>query len=218
MRIDEPFSFQPQSLIHTHTLSHTRSHPLTHTELKLKDRVFRLKKVIALAMEFRRLNNYHFVMAVLGGINRACVRRLKKTWSELGEDDLGRMQELEALMNYRLRGREEEREEEGAEREKEDVRTTYHFYFAHVLSGSFHAYREAYAASRPPTVPYFGLFLTDLTFLEDGNPDMTEEGLINFQKHEVILLSPFLFSLCSLFPLFPSLTSPLSFLATNDHR
>jgi len=35
----------------------------------------------------------------------------------------------------------------------------------------------------PPLIPYLGIFLTDLTFIEDGNPDMIENGtLINWVK------------------------------------
>lgn len=31
-----------------------------------------------------------------------------------------------------------------------------------------------------------GLFLKDLTFIEDGNPAMTPEGLINFHKYTML--------------------------------
>jgi len=33
-----------------------------------------------------------------------------------------------------------------------------------------------------PLVPYLALYLRDITFITDGNPDFTEEGLINFEK------------------------------------
>jgi son of sevenless-like protein len=46
-----------------------------------------------------------------------------------------------------------------------------------------HLHREI----SPPIIPYIGVYLTDLTFLEDGNPDMAENGtLINFDKRRRI--------------------------------
>ena len=34
----------------------------------------------------------------------------------------------------------------------------------------------------PPLVPFIGLFLKDLTFIEDGNATILENGLINMEK------------------------------------
>eukprot|EP01119_Soliformovum_irregulare_P016088 TRINITY_DN4627_c0_g1_i1.p1 TRINITY_DN4627_c0_g1~~TRINITY_DN4627_c0_g1_i1.p1 ORF type:complete len:1122 (-),score=370.58 TRINITY_DN4627_c0_g1_i1:3-3107(-) len=46
-------------------------------------------------------------------------------------------------------------------------------------------YREALRSIEPPCVPYIGVFLTDLTFAEEGNKD-TQAGLINFRKRELV--------------------------------
>lgn len=49
------------------------------------------------------------------------------------------------------------------------------------FTGSFKAYREALAHSRPPLIPYMGLVLQDLTFVHIGNSDMVK-GKVNFAK------------------------------------
>ena len=49
------------------------------------------------------------------------------------------------------------------------------------MKTNFAAYREALLHATPPCLPYIGVFLTDLTFLEDGNPDRVQ-GLVNFDK------------------------------------
>jgi hypothetical protein len=48
-------------------------------------------------------------------------------------------------------------------------------------SKNFHAYRQTLKRSELPCIPFLGLFLTDLTFLDDGNPDYVQ-GRINMDK------------------------------------
>jgi len=49
---------------------------------------------------------------------------------------------------------------------------------------SYKNYRTALQRTSPPTVPYTGIWLTDLVFIDDGNPN-TISGLINFRKREM---------------------------------
>jgi len=50
-------------------------------------------------------------------------------------------------------------------------------------ASNFSRYREALRTSPPPSVPFLGLYLTDLTFIEDGNPSFLKgSNLINFDK------------------------------------
>jgi len=57
--------------------------------------------------------------------------------------------------------------------------------------GSYKNYREAVKNSTPPAIPFLGVYLTDLTFIDEGNPKYIENNLINFKKkaleYEVII-------------------------------
>ncbi|PKY00704.1 ras GEF [Aspergillus campestris IBT 28561] len=54
----------------------------------------------------------------------------------------------------------------------------------HLMSSerNFVRYRESLRTSPPPCIPFIGIFLTDLVFLEDGIPNQTPSGVINFGK------------------------------------
>lgn len=52
-------------------------------------------------------------------------------------------------------------------------------------AGSYHNYRESIRMVDPPLVPYLGVYLTDLTFIEDGNQNFLD-GLINFKKRQMV--------------------------------
>eukprot|EP01103_Thecamoeba_quadrilineata_P003596 TRINITY_DN13356_c0_g1_i1.p1 TRINITY_DN13356_c0_g1~~TRINITY_DN13356_c0_g1_i1.p1 ORF type:complete len:791 (-),score=164.51 TRINITY_DN13356_c0_g1_i1:68-2440(-) len=51
------------------------------------------------------------------------------------------------------------------------------------VSNNWKNYREVLKQCNPPALPYLGMYLTDLTFLEDGSPDRLDNtDLINFVK------------------------------------
>eukprot|EP01104_Vermistella_antarctica_P015645 TRINITY_DN5185_c0_g1_i1.p1 TRINITY_DN5185_c0_g1~~TRINITY_DN5185_c0_g1_i1.p1 ORF type:complete len:886 (+),score=242.94 TRINITY_DN5185_c0_g1_i1:3-2660(+) len=52
-------------------------------------------------------------------------------------------------------------------------------------TGSFKSYRAALRRVERPAIPYLGMYLTDLTFIEDGNPEQVD-GLVNFEKREMV--------------------------------
>lgn len=49
-------------------------------------------------------------------------------------------------------------------------------------TGSFRNYRQSLAETEPPCIPYIGLILQDLTFINIGNQDYLMDGNINFAK------------------------------------
>jgi len=50
---------------------------------------------------------------------------------------------------------------------------------------SYKNYREVLGTTIPPCIPYIGVYLIDLTYMEDGNPDMIDSR-INFVKRDMI--------------------------------
>jgi len=50
---------------------------------------------------------------------------------------------------------------------------------------SYKVYRQTLATANPPCIPYLGTYLTDLTFIEEGNQPFYK-GLINFHKRKLI--------------------------------
>uniref|UniRef100_A0A8C8G4E8 Ras protein-specific guanine nucleotide-releasing factor 2a n=1 Tax=Oncorhynchus tshawytscha TaxID=74940 RepID=A0A8C8G4E8_ONCTS len=48
--------------------------------------------------------------------------------------------------------------------------------------GRFKNLRETLKNCNPPCVPYLGMYLTDLAFIEEATSNFTEEGLVNFSK------------------------------------
>jgi len=54
---------------------------------------------------------------------------------------------------------------------------------------SYKNYRDALTNCSGPCIPHLGVFLQDLTFIEDGNEDIIEDNLINFAKRRMIYKS-----------------------------
>jgi son of sevenless-like protein len=50
-------------------------------------------------------------------------------------------------------------------------------------SRNFAEYRDKLHKANPPCIPFLGVYLTDLTFIEDGIPsNLKKNNLINFNK------------------------------------
>lgn len=52
--------------------------------------------------------------------------------------------------------------------------------------GRFRNLRDALRRSEPPCIPYLGMYLSDLSFIEEGTPNFTEDGLLNFSKMRMV--------------------------------
>lgn len=53
------------------------------------------------------------------------------------------------------------------------------------MESSFKTARQAINLAIAPSIPYIGITLMDLTFIEEGNPDRLADNLINFEKRKL---------------------------------
>jgi len=51
---------------------------------------------------------------------------------------------------------------------------------------NFKVYRDVLHTKNPPCLPFLGVYLTDLTFIEEGSPDILDNGHINMVKRSQI--------------------------------
>jgi hypothetical protein len=125
------------------------------SEENIRKRVNLLDVAIGIAVAVRKLNNFNGLMEILAGLSNSGVGRLRKTWEMLGQLKKRRIVELEELRAL--------------------VST----------DDNFKIYRECFAKSVPPKIQYLGGVLTDMVFVEDGNPTRLETtGDINWTKCE----------------------------------
>eukprot|EP01134_Creolimax_fragrantissima_P007334 CFRG7334T1 len=123
-------------------------------EVDVKERAKQLKFWIMVSRESFLIRDFHTTLAVVSALNSAGVSRLKRTWKLLPTKYLNEYNDLSLLMNS---------------------------------EGNFRKYRAAIALPTPqpnsnqsqtisaqtlasPCLPYLGVFLSDLTFIEEGNP------------------------------------------------
>ena len=53
--------------------------------------------------------------------------------------------------------------------------------------GRFRSLRDSLHRTDPPCIPYLGMYLSDLTFIEEGTPNFTDNGLLNFAKMRMVM-------------------------------
>ena len=64
------------------------------------------------------------------------------------------------------------------------------------LQSNYKNYRDKLSITPIPAVPYIGVFLKDLTFIADGNPDYIRGGLVNLHKRRQVRRRPIGHRLC----------------------
>jgi len=78
---------------------------------------------------------------------------------------------------------------------------------------SWKTFRDVLAKAEPPSIPYLGVFLTDLVFIDEGNPiyffDYYRLRLINFPKCKMVYDVWEMIETCQSVPYKIEMTEPL---------
>lgn len=125
----------------------------------LKKRAKVYSKFVDIAYDLYEMNNFNGAIAISSGLNNSAIYRLKNTKEKAASKSAMMTTKYETLMS---------------------LMDTQH---------SYKNYRDALTNCSNACIPHLGVFLQDLTFIEDGNEDIIEENLINFAKRRMIYKS-----------------------------
>ncbi|XP_056300181.1 ral guanine nucleotide dissociation stimulator-like 2 isoform X3 [Pseudoliparis swirei] len=143
---------------------------LWSTNLRSQQRARLLEKWISVAEECRARKNFSSLYAIVSALQSNPIHRLRKTWQDTDREAVKRYEELSEIFsdkdNY-SQSRELLKEEGTSKFANLDHRLN------NKLLNRSHA---------QGTVPYLGIFLTDLTMLDTAVKDMLDNGYINFDK------------------------------------
>ncbi|XP_034553736.1 ral guanine nucleotide dissociation stimulator-like 2 [Notolabrus celidotus] len=140
------------------------------TKLRSQQRARLLEKWIGVAEECRARKNFSSLYAIVSALQSNPIHRLRRTWQETDREAMKRYEELSEIFsdkdNY-AQSRELLKEEGTAKFANLDNRLN-----------NKHVNRS----NAQGTVPYLGIFLTDLTMLDTAVKNRLDNGYINFDK------------------------------------
>lgn len=138
-----------------------------------------IAKWIDIARELRALKNFSSLKAVLSSLQSEPVHRLKSTWALVPSRSMAQFRDLSSIYDM-----DEEGDERNARRilEQEGTAKSSPLRRPQLVQNCRRTKSDVNLAECQGTVPYLGSFLTDLTMIDQGTQDFTEEGLINFEK------------------------------------
>lgn len=126
------------------------------TPSHLQERVKVVVKVIQVIILLWDLNNFSAAMNFVSALEQIDIHRLRWTWKAF------RLQYPHLHKQY------------------DSIRTQSDH------SMNYQLLRSKMKTVHPPIVPYLGLFMTDLTFIMEGNPPILQPGELLFRQHRMI--------------------------------
>ncbi|VDL64749.1 unnamed protein product [Nippostrongylus brasiliensis] len=138
-----------------------------------------IAKWIDIARELRALKNFSSLKAVLSSLQSEPVHRLKSVWALVPSRSMAQFRDLSSIYDM-----DEEGDERNARRilDQEGTAKSSPLRRPQLVQNCRRTKSDVNLAECQGTVPYLGSFLTDLTMIDQGTQDYTEEGLINFEK------------------------------------
>ncbi|KAF0031768.1 hypothetical protein F2P81_016323 [Scophthalmus maximus] len=143
---------------------------LCPTTLRSQQRVRLLEKWISVAEECRARKNFSSLYAIVSALQSNPIHRLRKTWQDTDREAIKRYEELSEIFS------EKDNYSQSRELLKEEGTSK----FANTDSRLNN--RHLNKSTAQGTVPYLGIFLTDLTMLDTAVKDRLDNGYINFDK------------------------------------
>ncbi|CAF1247676.1 unnamed protein product, partial [Didymodactylos carnosus] len=119
-----------------------------------------IEKWIDIAQECRNLKNFSSLTAILNGLSAGCIHRLQHAWESVSKSKMTIFDELRTVF--------------GSCADRKQARQ--------ILNKLLDDIRLADCRAVIGTVPYLGLYLSDLTYVDSAFPNQIEQ-LINFEKH-----------------------------------
>ncbi|KAK2909839.1 ral guanine nucleotide dissociation stimulator-like 2 isoform X1 [Channa argus] len=143
---------------------------LWHTKLRSQQRARLLEKWISVAEECRARKNFSSLYAIVSGLQSNPIHRLRKTWQDTDREAVRRYEELSEIFS----------EKDNYSHSRELLKEEGTSKFANIDNRLNN--RHINKSNAQGTVPYLGIFLTDLTMLDTAVKDRLDNGYINFDK------------------------------------
>ncbi|XP_039972549.1 ral guanine nucleotide dissociation stimulator-like 2 isoform X1 [Xiphias gladius] len=143
---------------------------LCPTKLRSQQRARLLEKWISVAEECRARKNFSSLYAIVSALQSNPIHRLRKTWQDTDREAMRRYEELSEIFS------EKDNYSQSRELLKEEGTSK----FANIDNRLNNKHLNK--SNAQGTVPYLGIFLTDLTMLDTAVKDRLDNGYINFDK------------------------------------
>jgi hypothetical protein len=132
------------------------------TTKDVQKRVSIIKKFIKIAYHCYKQRNFEGMFAIVFSLKQGSISRLQSTWKKVGT-----FKEWKKVQSVADAGK--------------NCKS-----YREMVTGIFNTPIAKEKQARDPMVPYFGLYLKDLTFIEEGNRDTFDNGLANYDKMKLV--------------------------------